>query len=316
MLSVSTLNRNLAIFLVSLALINIAVGFYKSFNKSKQSNTAQINYEIKTMSLGKNEFSGVGVDYISKANEMLEIFQKYNFSVDKFLKDESANLIIFSSLPEDFMEIQPVNKRKKLFIQTLLPIIYTENLKILEDRKKILDWWNESQGENFSRDFWPAWLFELSEKYDAEDSNLGNLLIKVDVIPISMALAQAAIESGWGTSRYLREGNAIYGQYTFEKNKGILPSERDSSKKFFIRKFENLSESTKSYFKNINTHLAYESLREERKKLRMNGEILSGLKLSNYLTSYSERKQDYVNDVRKIIESNNFMKFDNSNFAN
>ena len=77
-----------------------------------------------------------------------------------------------------------------------------------------------------------------------------------------------------------------------------------------------MSESTKSYFKNINTHLAYESLREERKKLRMNGEILSGLKLSNYLTSYSERKQDYVNDVRKIIESNNFMKFDNSNFAN
>ena len=148
--------------------------------------------------------------------------------------------------------------REKLFIHTLLPIIYSENLKILEDRKKILDWWSESQGENFSRDFWPAWLFELSEKYDAEDSNLGNLLIKVDIIPISMALAQAAIESGWGTSRYLREGNAVYGQYTFEKNKGILPAERDSSKKFFIRKFENLSESTKSYFKNINTHLAYE----------------------------------------------------------
>ena len=112
------------------------------------------------------------------------------------------------------------------------------------------------------------------------------------------------------------KGNAIYGQYTFEKNKGIVPAERDSSKKFFIRKFENLSESTKSYFKNINTHLAYESLREERKKLRMNGETLSGLKLAGFLTSYSERKEDYVNDVKKIIESNNFMKFDNTNFAN
>ena len=82
-----------------------------------------------------------------------------------------------------------------------------------------------------------------------------------------------------------------------EKNKGIVPAERDSSKNF-IRKFESLSESTKSYFKNINTHLAYESLREERKKLRMNGETLSGLKLAGFLTSYSERKEDYVNDVK------------------
>ena len=267
MQTISTFNRNLVIFLVrgALALINLAVGFYESFNKSKKSNSTQINYQIKKMDLRKNESSGMSVDYISKAGEMLEIFEKYDFSIDSFLKDDSANLIIFSSLPDDFMEIEPVNERKKLFIQTLLPIIYSENLKILEDRKKILDWWSESQGENFSRDFWPSWLFELSEKYDTNDSNLGNLLIKVDIIPISMALSQAAIESGWGTSRYLREGNAIYGQYTFEKNKGIVPAERDSSKKFFIRKFENLSESTKSYFKNINTHLAYESLREERK---------------------------------------------------
>ena len=316
MQSVSNFNRNLVIFLVSLALINLAIGFYKSFNKSKESNTTQINYKVKNLNIENSDTNAMSVDYISRANEMLEIFKKYNFSVDRFLKDESANLIIFSSLPDDFMEIQPVNERKKLFINTLLPIIYAENLKILEDRKKILDWWSESQGENFSRDFWPAWLFELSEKYDAVDSNLGNLLIKVDVIPISMALSQAAIESGWGTSRYLREGNAVYGQYTFEKNKGIEPAKRDSSQKFFIRKFENLSESTKSYFKNINTHLAYEGLREEIKKLRMNGEVLSGLKLADFLTSYSERKQEYVKDVKKIIESNNFMKFDNSSFVN
>ena len=100
---------------------------------------------------------------------------------------------------------QPL-REKKLFINTLIPIIYSENLKILSERKKILDWWRESDGENFSRDFWPQWLFELSEKYESNDSNLGNLLIRVDVVPISLALAQAAIESGWGTSRYSREG--------------------------------------------------------------------------------------------------------------
>ena len=180
MQSVSNFNRNLVIFLVSLALINLAIGFYKSFNKSKESKTTQINYKVKNLNIENSDTNAMSVDYISRANEMLEIFKKYNFSVDRFIKDESANLIIFSSLPDDFMEIQPVNERKKLFINTLLPIIYAENLKILEDRKKILDWWSESQGENFSRDFWPAWLFELSEKYDAADSNLGNLLIKVD----------------------------------------------------------------------------------------------------------------------------------------
>ena len=238
MQTVSIFNRNLVIFLVALALINVAVGFYKSFNKSKQSSSTQINYKVKTMNLEKSESSvGMSVDYISKANEMLEIFNKYNFSVDSFLKDESANLIIFSSLPDDFMEIQSVNERKKLFIHTLLPIIYAENLKILEDRKKILDWWNESQGENFSRDFWPAWLFELSEKYDAEDSNLGNLLIKVDIIPISMALAQAAIESGWGTSRYLRKEMQYMDSILLKKIKGFYLRREIVVKNFLL---ENL----------------------------------------------------------------------------
>ena len=316
MQSISTFYKNLIIFLVSLALLNVAVGFYSSFNKSKQSKSPQINYTIENMKFNDETLESKSVDYISQADEMLEIFKKYEFSVDSFLNDESANLIIFSSLPEDFMEIKSVNERKKLFINTLLPIIYSENLKILEDRKKILDWWNESQGENFSRDFWPSWLFELSEKYETSDSNLGNLLMKVDVIPISMALAQAAIESGWGTSRYLREGNAIYGQYTFEKDRGIVPERRESNKKFFIKKFSNLSESTRSYFKNINTHRAYVDFREERKKLRMNGVKLSGVKLVKFLTSYSERRDEYVKDVENIIQSNNFMKFDNSYLAN
>ena len=116
--------------------------------------------------------------------------------------------------------------------------------------------------------------------------------------------------------RYLREGNAIYGQYTFEKDRGIRPERRESDKKFFIKKFSNLSESTRSYFKNINTHRAYGDFREERKKLRMNGEKLSGVKLVKFLTSYSERRDEYVKDVENIIQSNNFMKFDNSYLAN
>ena len=307
--------RNLGILLVSLVLINLAIGLYKSFEK-KNGNNNSINYFVKSSKSLDNNSQGVQVDYISQSSEMIEIFNKYEFSIENLFSSDSANLIIFSSLPDDFMDIQPVVDRKNLFINTLIPIIYSENLRILSERKKILDWWRESDGESFSRDFWPQWLFELSEKYESNDSNLGNLLIKVDIVPISLALAQAAIESGWGTSRYSREGNAIYGQYTFDEKKGLKPQKRDANKKFFVRKFTNLSESTRSYLKNINTHAAYENFREERKKLRMSGEKLSGQILSSFLSNYSERKQDYIKDVKEIMRTNNFRKYDTWNLSN
>ena len=308
--------RNLGIFLISLLLINIAVGFYNGFSKKKDSNGLSVNYTIRNTKLFETNPSDVTVDYISESSEMIEIFKKYKFSVDNLLNNQSANLIIFSSLPEDFMEIQPIIERKRLFINTLIPIIYSENLQILNDRKKILDWWRESDGENFSRDFWPQWLFELSEKYGSDDSNLGNLLVRVDIIPISLALAQAAIESGWGTSRYSREGNAVFGQYTFDESKGLKPKDRNENDQFFIKKFSNLSESVRSYLKNINTHLAYTDFREERKKLRMSGENLSGYKLVNFLRDYSERKEFYIKDVKEIMTSNNFKKYDKGNILN
>ena len=308
--------RNLGIFLISLLLINIAVGFYNSFSKKKDSNGLSVNYTIRNTKLFETNPSDVTVDYISESSEMIEIFKKYQFSVDNLLNNQSANLIIFSSLPKDFMEIQPIIERKRLFINTLIPIIYSENLQILNDRKKILDWWRESDGENFSRDFWPQWLFELSEKYGSNDSNLGNLLVRVDIIPISLALAQAAIESGWGTSRYSREGNAVFGQYTFDESKGLKPKDRNKNDAFFIKKFSNLSESVRSYLKNINTHLAYADFREERKKLRMSGENLSGYKLVNFLKDYSERKEFYIKDVKEIMTSNNFKKYDKGNILN
>ena len=228
--------KNLGIFLISLLLINIAVGFYNSFSKKKDSKGLSVNYTIKNTKIFETNSSDVTVDYISESSEMIEIFNKYQFSVDNLLNNQSANLVIFSSLPTDFMDIQPIIERKRLFINTLIPIIYSENLQILNDRKKILDWWRESDGENFSRDFWPQWLFELSEKYGSSDSNLGNLLMRVDIIPISLALAQSAIESGWGTSRYSREGNAVFGQYTFDESKGLKPKDRNENDEFFIQK--------------------------------------------------------------------------------
>ena len=304
------INRNLVVLLVSFIFINLAIGFYKSFSNIKNIGNSSISFTIQDKSMLKYISKESKVDFIGEANEMIDIFEKYNFSVESFLNDQSSNLIIFSSWPNDFQKIKSVNKRKKLFINTLLPIIFVENRKILEDRKRILDWWNQSGGEVVSREFWPNWLFELSEKYNYSESSLGKLLIRVDIVPLSLALSQAAIESGWGSSRYLNEGNAIFGQYTFDSKNGIKPKKRADGKKFFVKRFSTLSESVRSYLKNINTHLAYEDFRQERRKLRMNGENLSGNVLANFLKNYSERSQAYVNDIKQLIETNNFMKFD------
>ena len=307
------INRNLIVLLVSLIFINLAVGFYKSFSNIKKIGNSSISFTVQDKSMLKYISKESKVDFIGEANEMIDIFEKYNFSVESFLNDQSSNLIIFSSWPNDFLNIKSVNKRKKLFINTLLPIIFVENRKILEDRKKILDWWNQSGGEVVSREFWPNWLFELSEKYNYTESSIGRLLIRVDIVPLSLALSQAAIESGWGSSRYMNEGNAIFGQYTYDSKNGIKPRERANGKKFFVKRFSTLSESVRSYLKNINTHSAYEGFRQERRKLRMNGESLSGNVLANYLKNYSERNQAYVDDLKLLIETNNFMKFDKTN---
>ncbi len=302
--------RNLLFFLVGLFLLNLCIGFYGSMKNVDSNKSTSINYIVQDKEIVKNSSKYATVDYISQAREMIDIFKKYNFTIDSFIKDQSANLIIFSSLPKDFMDINSVSERKNLFINTLLPIAFIENLKILDDRKKILDWWSQSNGETYQREFWPNWLYDVSDKYDYEGSNIGELLMRVDIVPLSLALAQAAIESGWGTSRYLREGNALYGQYTFDKKLGLKPQDRDKNKNFYVRKFINLSDSTRSYLKNINTHNAYVKFRQERGTLRMNGDSLKGLSLVKFLDNYSERRAEYVSDIKTIIETNNFMKFD------
>ena len=302
--------RNILFFLIGLFLLNLCIGFYGSMKNVDSNKSTSINYIVQDKEIVKNASKYATVDYISQAREMIDIFKKYNFTIDSFIKDQSANLIIFSSLPKDFMNINSVSERKNLFINTLLPIAFIENLKILDDRKKILDWWSQSNGETYQREFWPNWLYDVSDKYDYEGSNIGELLMRVDIVPLSLALAQAAIESGWGTSRYLREGNALYGQYTFDKKLGLKPQDRDKNKNFYVRKFINLSDSTRSYLKNINTHNAYVKFRQERGTLRMNGDSLKGLSLVKFLDNYSERRAEYVSDIKTIIETNNFMKFD------
>jgi Bax protein len=310
-------NSYVILTIIFFVLLNYIVVITKNifFEKAKYN---PINYDIlESNSNSINEKQGS--EFISSAEEMFKIFEEQNFSRDSFLNNTYDSLIVFSSLPEDFMIVEPVSVRKELFVKTILPIIFFENEKVLEERNKILEWWTDTEGELIKRDYWPDWLESISTKYSYEGENIGDLLMSVDIVPISLAVSQAAIESGWGTSRYAREGNAVFGQYTYKQDLGIIPKERPVEENFLVRKFQTISDSTASYIKNLNTHDAYKDFRENRKKIRMNGENFLGLTLVKHLINYSERKQDYIKDVEKMIKDNNFQDLDaiyNSNLIN
>ena len=273
---------------------------YNVINTSGDTNIPKTDTNIKK----------IKSDFINISSEMDEIFKENNFNRQSFLDKSYSNLVIFSSLPDDFSELETI-KKKDLFILVLLSVIFIENEKILDERKKILQWWTDTEGELIDRDFWPDWLKEISAKYNFKEKNIGNLLMSVDIVPPSLALAQAAVESGWGSSRYATSGNAVFGQRTFDEESGIIPKKREENEIFLVKKFSSISESASSYIKNLNTHVAYEEFREARKKIRMNGENFEGLFLVNFLKNYSERRQEYIKDIKEIINTNNFQDLDN-----
>ncbi len=156
------------------------------------------------------------------------------------------------------------------------------------------------------------WLDKKFKYYKVKNKNFDALLNKVDIIPPSLAIAQAAYESGWGTSRFALEGNSLFGQRTWASKSGIVPLERGQDQTFKVTKFDIIRASVKAYKKNLNTHKSYENLRLERKKLRAKGEEISGLRLSQHLDKYSEIKDKYVFYLQKIIEQNSLTDFDKS----
>ncbi len=287
----------------------VVAGRYFFFEKDSIS-SVPIIYEILDNNSKEFSLKETESDSITLSNEMLGVFERYNFTIESFINNSYENLVVFSSLPEDFLELEPARLKKSLFIKTILPIIFLENERVLAERKKILEWWTETDGEQIKREFWPDWLKKISQKYSFDGENMGNLLMRTDIVPISLALSQAAIESGWGSSRYAREGNAIFGQYTYDPETGLIPADRAEEKKFLIKKFLTLSDSVESYIKNLNTHDAYSDFRKLRKDLRMNGENISGDRLSEKLLNYSERRDLYILDIKEVIKINNFLKFD------
>ena len=240
----------------------------------------------------------------------LNLFENLKYDLKNIRLGESVKPVYLSKLPPDLKNIKSTSKRKNTFIKIILPLIIDENNKILENRKKffkILAKPVNSMGEK-------RWLKRRFEEYQIKNEDIAELKLRMDIIPVSLAIAQAAKESGWGTSRFALEGNAMFGQWTYGKD-GIKPKD-SKGKDHKVLKFPMLRSSIIAYQRNLNTHKAYGEFREKRASLREDNKKISGLHLVSYVESYAATGKEYVKILKNIISQNKLTDFDNSILMN
>ena len=233
---------------------------------------------------------------------------------DVILKGEIPAFNI-EQIPNDFHLTKDLKIKKEKFIYLILPSVVQENVKIRTDRKKLLKINNFLVSNKTLNKKDQKFLILLAKKYKVNTHNkhkidvIQSLLKKVDEIPNSIVLAQAANESGWGTSRFAKEFNALFGEYTFDTTNGVVPELRDEGEKYLIKYFSSINESVGSYFKNLNTHPAYKSFRDKRDNVRKKNQELNPINLTNYLKPYAKDK-NYIKIIKSIIKTNDLLKFD------
>ena len=209
-------------------------------------------------------------------------------------------------------------KKKIKFIETLLPLISYQNQKIIVERGRLSEIYNSLDVQKTLHKDDMIFLENMAKKYLVNSKNkhkidlVEELLQSVDIIPNSIVLAQAANESGWGSSRFAKEYNALFGQYTYDERNGVVPLRRDKGEHYLIRYFSSIDKSVESYFKNINTHSAYEKFRQTRSKMNKKNIGLNVKLLTQHLDVYA-KDEFYVETINSIIETNNLMQFDLTN---
>ena len=240
------------------------------------------------------------------ASTIEQLFKDTDYSLKKVKKTKLVNIgINLDHLPKEMKNIENTKKRKNLFIQIILPLIIEENTKIKLDRKKLFVILNKNR--NSTSDI--EWLKKKFKQYGVAKNDLSTLKIRMDEIPVSLAIAQAAKETGWGTSRFAQKGNALFGQWTWSGN-GIKPAAADSDSKHKVASFKVLKASVKAYQRNINTHTSYKKFRQERAIQRDNDGKLNSLELVKYLDKYAETGIEYTKILSKIIKQNSLTDFD------
>ena len=240
-----------------------------------------------------------------KTQTVLNLFKDVDYDLSQVRNKKLVKPIYFTQFPKDLDELQSTRLKKETFIKIVLPLIVAENERILADRKKLKKVYKKKNTTDLEK----QWLRQKLLEYKVKKGNMEELLLRVDIIPTSIALAQAAKESGWGTSRFALEGNAIFGQWTWS-GQGIAPLDRESNKKHKILKFPILRASVKAYQNNLNTHKSYTKFREKRSIMRDKNKDITGLDLTHTLGNYAQTGAEYIKILNQIIRQNRLTDFE------
>ena len=241
------------------------------------------------------------------ASTIKQLFEDTNYSLQDVREKKLVKPVALTLLPAEIKMIENTKQRKDFFIQIVLPLILKENNNIRLDRKRLFSIINKSNNTKLEK----KWLDKKYKQYGVPSKELSILKIRMDEIPVSLAIAQAAKETGWGTSRFAQEGNALFGQWTWS-GEGLKPKDADKSKGHKVMKFNVLQASVRAYQRNLNTHSSYKNLRKARAELRDKGLPLDSLLLVKFLNQYAETGEKYVDVLQKIIKQNNLKDFDDA----
>tara|TARA_B100000963_G_scaffold49188_1_gene37401 strand:- start:2212 stop:3198 length:987 start_codon:yes stop_codon:yes gene_type:complete len=271
------------------------------------------SYVISKLFSEKDFLKNDNVDILNKNKFVVNIKNKpLNPNIINQIK-KNEGLIQLSNFSD--VDLNHLSGNKKNFVRTILPIILNENQKILSIRKELLNLKFKLKENKTLDSFDVKNLKKLSKSYNINFDNkhkseiIDTLLISVDVIPNSIVLAQAAIESGWGSSRFAREYNALFGQYTYDNDAGVVPLKRSYGEKHLIKSFTSYDRSVQSYFRNINSHHAYKDFRKIRKIMRNRNNFSDTNLLVEQLNTYAE-DENYIQTIKAVINKNKFNKLD------
>ena len=246
-----------------------------------------------------------------KTETVLSLFEDVEYDLKTVRYQKKVKPIYFTQFPKDLDEIKDTKLKKETFIKIVLPLVVAENDKILDDKIKL----KRITSKKMTTDKEKSWLRLKLREYKVKNSDITELDKRMDIIPVSIALAQAAKESGWGTSRFALEGNAIFGQWTWT-GQGIEPLNKGKHENHKILRFPILRASVKAYKNNLNTHKGYTEFREKRYTYRKRNKSIKGLNLTDTLNRYAQTGKEYTDILEQIIKQNDLSDFETVQLTN